>query len=80
MSTTTDASHPGVPIEIVSKVIFHYANLATIHWYLGAISENVVLNWIKNMYAKDERGESININFKHLCHRYGLTISSEPTR
>jgi hypothetical protein len=45
----TYASHSGVPIEIVSKVILRYANLSTTQRYLGTVSEVEAMRWIDNL-------------------------------
>ncbi len=46
----TYASRPGVPIEIVSKIILRHANLSTTQKYLGKVSDNEAIYWIENIY------------------------------
>ena len=46
----TYASRSGVPIEIVSKIILRHSNLATTQRYLGKVSDNEAIYWIKNIY------------------------------
>jgi integrase/recombinase XerD len=47
----TYASHAGVPIEIVSKIILRHANLSTTQMYLGKGSDSEATRWIENLYA-----------------------------
>ncbi len=47
----TYASRAGTPIEIVSKVILRYANLATTQRYLGKITDVGAVRWIENLYS-----------------------------
>ena len=47
----TFASRSGVPIEIVSRVILHHANLSTTQIYLGNISDSEALKWIETLYS-----------------------------
>ena len=49
--SATYALRSGVPIEIVSKVILHHANLSTKQRYLGTISEIEAICWIENIYG-----------------------------
>ena len=49
--SATYASRSGVPIEIVSKVIFRHANLSTTQRYLGTISDVEAIRWIENIYG-----------------------------
>jgi integrase len=47
----TFASRSGVPIEIISKIIFRHANLSTTQIYLGNISDSEALKWIETLYS-----------------------------
>ena len=47
----TFASHSGVPIEIISKIILRHANLSTTQIYLGNISDSEALKWIETLYS-----------------------------
>ena len=47
----TYASHSGVPIEIVSKIILRHTNLSTTQRYLGKISDEEALRWLENLYG-----------------------------
>ena len=45
------ASRPGVPIEIVNKVILRHASLSTTQRYLGTVSDVEAMRWIDNFYG-----------------------------
>ena len=49
--SSTYASHSGVPIEIISKVILRHANLPTTQGYLGRICDIEALRWIEKIYG-----------------------------
>lgn len=44
-------SRSGVPIEIVSKVILHHANLSMTRIYLGKVPDTEAMRWVENIYA-----------------------------
>ena len=47
----TYASRPGMPIEIVSKVVLRHSNLATTQRYLGKVTDLEAMRWIENLYG-----------------------------
>jgi integrase len=47
----TFASRSGVPIEIISKLIWRHSNLSTTQIYLGKISDSEALKWIETIYG-----------------------------
>ena len=47
----TYASRSGTPIEIVSKVILHHADLSTTQRYLGKVDDTEAIRWIETLYG-----------------------------
>jgi integrase len=47
----TYASRSGIPIEIVSKMIFRHADLSTTQRYLGKVSDLEAIRWIENLHG-----------------------------
>ena len=45
----TYASRSGVPLEIVSKVIFRHADLSTTQRYLGKVSDHEAIKWVESL-------------------------------
>ncbi|NMC75469.1 MAG: site-specific integrase, partial [Geobacteraceae bacterium] len=50
--SATYASHNGVPLEIVSKVILRHQDLKTIQIYLGKVSEHEAIRWMDILHGK----------------------------
>jgi integrase/recombinase XerD len=44
--STTFASRSGVPLEIISKILFRHQNLKTTQVYLGKVSDSEAIRWI----------------------------------
>ncbi len=47
----TYASRSGTPIEIFSKILLRYSNLATTQKYLGKISDSEAIRWIDHLHG-----------------------------
>jgi integrase len=50
--SATYASHNGVPLEIISKVLLRHHNLKTTQVYLGKVTDTEAIRWMDTLHGK----------------------------
>ena len=50
--SATYASRNGIPLKVISKMIFRHQDLKTTQMYLGRISETEALRWMDVLHGK----------------------------